>query len=97
VITLDGPLKFVHVAAAAVWLGSNAMTVALRAPAIRSRDVPRAVLLVRETDRVQLALVPPAVLLLLVAGICLVLEGGWGFDRFFVVFGRADVLSSLRS
>lgn len=93
-ITLYSVLKFAHIVGAAVWLGSNATTVALRALAVRSREVPRTLQLVRETDRIQIALVSPALGLLIGAGIWLVLEGGWGFDRFFVVFGLAAVAAS---
>jgi uncharacterized membrane protein len=93
-ITLYGVLKFVHVLGASVWLGSNATTVALRALAVRSGDVRRTLHLVRDTDRIQMVLVSPAVGLLIGAGIWLVLEGGWGFDRFFVVFGLAAVGAS---
>jgi hypothetical protein len=76
VITVYGVLKFLHVLGASVWLGSNATTVALRALALRSREVSGTLVLVRETDRVQIALVSPAVGLLIGTGIWLVLEGG---------------------
>ncbi len=90
-ITLYGVLKFVHVVGAAIWLGSNATTVALRALVMRTQDVRRTLWLVRETDRIQVMLVSPAFLALIGTGIWLVLEGGWGFDRLFVAVGLAAV------
>lgn len=93
-ITLYGVLKFVHVLGAAIWLGSNATTVALRALAMRSPHVRRTLWLVRETDRIQVMLVSPAFLALIGTGIWLVLEGGWGFDRLFVIVGLAAVAAS---
>ncbi len=93
VITLYGVLKFLHILGAAIWLGSNATTVALRALAVRTGEQIRTLVLIRETDRIQLALVSPAVGLLIGTGIWLVLEGGWGFDRFFV-FGLSGVAAS---
>ncbi len=80
-ITFHGLLKFIHILAAATWLGSSAMTIALRAAAVRAGDYGRAAVLTHETDRIQRALVSPAVGLLIGSGIWLVLEGGWGFER----------------
>jgi uncharacterized membrane protein len=91
VITLYGVLKFVHVVGAAIWLGSNATTVALRALVMRGPDVKRTLWLVRETHRIQTMLISPALVALIGTGIWLVLEGGWGFDRLFVVFGLVAV------
>lgn len=88
-ITLYGVLLFLHVLGAAVWFGGEVMMLGLRALALRSGDRARAVALVRDTDRLNMLVVSPAVGVLLGAGIWLVLEGHWGFDRFFVVFGLA--------
>lgn len=87
-------LKFLHVLGASIWLGSNATTVALRALVMRSADVRRTLWLVRETDRIQVMLVSPAFLALIGTGIWLVLDGGWGFDRLFVVVGLSAVAAS---
>lgn len=93
-ITLYGVLKFVHILGAATWLGSNATTVALRALVLRSREVRRTLWLVRATDRIQVLLVSPAFFGLIGTGIWLVLEGGWGFDRLFVIVGLSAVAAS---
>jgi uncharacterized membrane protein len=91
VITLYGVLKFVHVVGAAIWLGSNATTVALRALVMRGHDVKRTLWLVRETHRIQTLLVSPALVALIGTGVWLVVEGGWGFSRLFVVVGLTGV------
>ena len=93
-ITLYGILKSLHVIGAAVWLGSNATTLALRAIALRTGEGVRRLALIRETDRVQMLLVSPAVGLLLGTGIWLVEEGGWGFHPFFVIFGLSGIAAS---
>jgi hypothetical protein len=49
----------------------------------------RAVGLIRDTDRLNIWVITPAVAVLLGAGFWLVLEGQWGFDRFFVIVGLA--------
>jgi uncharacterized membrane protein len=89
VITLYGVLLFLHILGAAVWVGGEAAMVALRAFALRSGDRERTVALVRDTDRLNTLVISPAVGVLLGAGLWLVLEGHWGFDRFFIVFGLA--------
>ena len=68
----------------------------LRALALRSGDHARAVALTRDTDRLNKLVISPAVAVLLGAGFWLVLEGHWGFDSFFVIFGLAGfAVSSL--
>lgn len=93
-ITLYGVLLFLHILGAAVWIGGEAAMIGLRAFAIRSDDRARAVALVRDTDRLNNFVLSPAVGALLGAGIWLVLEGHWGFDRFFVIFGLAGFTAS---
>lgn len=70
------------------------MMFGLRALALRSRDRSRAVALVRDMDRLNVLLILPASAVLLGAGFWLVLEGHWGFDRFFIIFGLAGFAAS---
>lgn len=93
-ITLYSVLLFLHILGAAVWLGGEAMMLGLRALALRSGDRARTLALVRDTDRLNTLVVSPAVGVLLGAGFWLVLEGHWGFDRFFVLFGLAGFAAS---
>jgi uncharacterized membrane protein len=94
VITLYGVLLFLHILGAGVWVGGEAMMFGLRALALRSRDRSRAVALVRDMDRLNVLLILPASAVLLGAGFWLVLEGHWGFDRFFIIFGLAGFAAS---
>lgn len=95
-ITRYDVLIFMHVLGAAVWLGGEAAMFGLRALALRSGDRARAIALIRDTDRLNTLVISPAVGVLLGAGIWLVLDGHWGFDRFFIVFGLAGfAVSSL--
>ena len=93
-ITLYGVLLFLHILGAGVWVGGEAMMFGLRALALRSRDRSRAVALVRDMDRLNVLLILPASAVLLGAGFWLVLEGHWGFDRFFIIFGLAGFAAS---
>ncbi len=45
-------------------------------------------------DRLNVLLILPASAVLLGAGIWLVLEGNWGFDRLFIIFGLAGFAAS---
>jgi uncharacterized membrane protein len=94
VLTLYGVLLFLHILGAVVWLGGEITMFALRALALRSGDRARAFALVRDTDRISSWVIMPAVAVLLGAGFWLVLEGNWGFDRFFVIFGLAGFVVS---
>ena len=93
-ITLYGVLLFLHILGAGVWLGGEAMMLGLRALALRGGDRSRAVALVRDMDRLNVLLILPASAVLLGAGLWLVIEGHWGFDRFFIIFGLAGFAAS---
>ena len=93
-ITLYGVLLFLHILGAGVWVGGEAMMFGLRALALRGGDRSRAVALVRDMDRLNVLLILPASAVLLGAGFWLVLEGHWGFDRFFIIFGLAGFAAS---
>ena len=93
-ITLYGVLLFLHILAAGIWFGGEAVMLGLRALALRSGDRARAVALIRDTDRLNVWVITPAVAVLLGAGFWLVLEGHWGFDEFFVIFGLAGFTAS---
>lgn len=95
-ITLYGVLLFLHVFGAAIWLGGEVVMLALQAIALRSADASRAVALIRDTDRVNVLIILPASMMLLGSGLWLVVDGDWGFDRFFVLFDLAGfVVSSI--
>ena len=93
-VTLYGVLLFLHVLGAGIWVGGETIMFGLRALALRSGDHARAVALTRDTDRLNKLVISPAVAVLLGAGFWLVLEGHWGFSRFFVIFGLAGFAAS---
>jgi uncharacterized membrane protein len=93
-MTLYGVLLFLHILGAAIWLGGEIATFALRSLALRSGDRARTLALVRDTDRLNMFVISPAVAVVLAAGIALVIDGDWGFGRFFVVFGLAGFAAS---
>lgn len=79
-MTLYELLLFVHVLAAATWVGGAAMLKVQSARALRS-DPDRAAELALETERMGTTVLMPASIVLLVAGVWLVFEGDWGFER----------------
>jgi uncharacterized membrane protein len=85
--TLYEALLFAHILGAVVWIGGAAMHVALVALAKRSGNREDVVKLVGWDDRLGLPVYVPAALLVLLAGIGLVEEGGWGWDQPWVIAG----------
>lgn len=85
-MTLYELLLFVHVLAAATWVGGAVMLKAQSARALRS-DPNRAAELALETERVGTTILMPASIVLLVAGLWMVFEGDWGFGPLWVKLG----------
>lgn len=85
-MTLYELLLFVHVLAAATWVGGAVMLKVQSARALRS-DPNRAAELALETERVGTTVLMPASIVLLVAGLWMVFEGDWGFGPLWVKLG----------
>lgn len=85
-MTLYELLLFVHVLAAAVWVGGAVMLKVLTSRALRA-DPDRAAELATETERVGTGVLMPASIVLLVAGLWMVFEGDWGFEPLWVKAG----------
>lgn len=85
--TLYEALLFAHILGAVVWIGGATMHVALVTLAKRSGNREDIVKLVGWDDRLGLPLYVPAALVVLLAGIGLVEEGGWGWDQPWVIAG----------
>ena len=81
-------LLFVHVLAAAVWVGGAVMLKVQSGRALKS-DPDRAAELAVETERVGTSILMPASIVLLVAGLWMVFEGDIGFDPLWVKLGLA--------
>ncbi|MDQ3953696.1 MAG: DUF2269 domain-containing protein [Actinomycetota bacterium] len=85
-MTLYELLLFVHILAAAVWVGGAVMLKVQSAHALKS-DPNRAAELALETERVGTTLLMPASLALLAGGLWLVFEGDWGFGPLWIKLG----------
>jgi uncharacterized membrane protein len=81
---------FVHVAAAIVWVGAAALQVVLGTRVVRAAELSRTLVLVRDAEWTGLHLFLPTNLLVLVSGILLVHESGWGFGTLWVDIGFAS-------
>lgn len=81
-------LKFVHVLAAAVWIGGALM---LKVQTSRALAVnrARAAELATETEQLGTKLLMPASIVLLVSGLWTAFEGGYGLDPLWVKLGLA--------
>ena len=87
-------LLFIHVLAAAVWVGAVVFFVFVLELALRANDRALLLRLIAYDDRLAPILYIPAVILVLTAGIGLVLDGPWSFGDGWVVAGLALVLSA---
>jgi uncharacterized membrane protein len=85
--TLYEALLFLHVIGAIVWIGGAVMHVALMQLAERSGNRAEMVRLLGYDDRLGPLLYVPAGLIVLLAGIGLVLEGGWEWGQAWIVAG----------
>ena len=87
-MTLYELLLFVHVLAAALWVGGVIM-LKIQSDRVLRADPNRAAELAIETERVGTGVIMPASIVLLVAGIWMVFEGDWGFRPLWVKLGLA--------
>ena len=86
----------VHVAAAAVWVGSAFLQALLGLRIGLAPDAERQLGFARDAEWLGMRLYLPASLVTLVFGIPLVQESGWGFSELWIVFGFAAIgLSTL--
>ncbi len=87
-------LLFVHVLAAAVWVGALVFFVFLLEVALRSDDRSLILRMIEYDDRLAPILYIPAVILVLTAGVGLVLDGPWSFTDGWVIAGIVLLLSA---
>lgn len=87
-MTLYEILKFVHVLAAATWVG-GAIILKVQSDRALKADPDRAAELATETERIGNGVLMPASIVLLVSGIWAAFEGGYGFDPLWVKLGLA--------
>jgi len=86
-MTLYELLLFVHVLAAAAWVGAVVFVVLVTELALRANDRSTLVKLVDYDERLAPLLYIPAVLLTLAAGIGLVFDGPWSFGDGWILAG----------
>lgn len=87
-MTLYNLLKFVHVLAAATWVG-GAITLKIQSDRALRSDPDRAAQLASETERVGSTVLMPASIVLLVAGLWMIFESDIGFGPLWVKLGLA--------
>ncbi|MCZ7590563.1 MAG: DUF2269 family protein [Gaiella sp.] len=78
---------FVHVAAAIAWVGAACLQVALGVRVVRAGDPSRTLAFARDAAWTGLRLYLPANLLVLVSGLLLVHEGGFGYGTLWIDVG----------
>jgi uncharacterized membrane protein len=88
-------LKFVHVMAAIVWIGSGVALLTVTAGMIRARDYAGVVALGRQSEKLGTRLFAPSALVTLLAGIAMVLVGGLSFTSTWIVIGFVGVAASI--
>ena len=85
-------LLFVHVLAAMIWLGGATMFHVMVERAAAADDPVRIRGLMGDAEHLAKTYFIPSTLIVLVMGIWLVLEGGWGFEQPFVLGGIAGIV-----
>jgi uncharacterized membrane protein len=88
-------LLFVHVLAAAVWTGGALMSYVLAERMFATTDRTALRNLLDQAEKVGMTYFMPASLTTLVAGILLVLEGGWGWGEVFVSAGLVLIVATI--
>jgi uncharacterized membrane protein len=89
---LYGLLLFVHVFAAATWVGGALMFYVLAESAYGSRDRSTVAGILRLSEKLGMNFFIPFSLLAVIAGILLVIDGAWGWTEPFVLGGLVGVV-----
>ena len=82
-------LKFVHISAAVVWVGGSVALAVMSARVQKNADEQHMIGFARDAEFVGNRIFFPVSMLLLAAGIWMVLEGDWGFDHLWIIWGLA--------
>jgi uncharacterized membrane protein len=77
--------KFIHVLFAVVWVGGALMLQVLAEFALRSTLPGRAAEFAREAEWVGMRVFLPSSIIVLLVGLWLVHDGGWGFGSFWII------------
>ena len=87
-------LLFLHIGAAAIWIGSAFLFFVLLLHAKRSNDPLLAQRLGANIEWLAKRLFIPASLSVLVLGILLTIEGPWSFDQLWILLGLTGMATS---
>jgi uncharacterized membrane protein len=87
-------LLAVHILGAVLWVGGSATLQVMASRVRASEDDARMSAFTRDAEWVGQRLFMPASILVLLAGIGLVTEGGWGFSAPWVVIGLVAIIAS---
>lgn len=87
-------LKFVHVMASIVWIGSGVALLTVTAGMVRARDYAGVAALGRQGEKLGTRLFAPSALLTLLAGVAMVLVGDLSFASTWIVIGLVGVAAS---
>ncbi len=77
----------IHILAAAIWVGGSVMLLSLGAYVRRSEDAVTRVKYTRWTEWIAPRLFAPTLIVLIVAGVLLVEEVGYGYDQTWITLG----------
>jgi len=87
-------LLAVHILGAVIWVG-GATTVQVLTTRIRRADEPAYMArITQDLEKVGQFVFLPSSIIVLLAGIGLVADGGWGFGSFWVLFGLVAIIAS---
>lgn len=86
-VTLYELLLFVHIVGSIVWIGSGTLVHIQAHRADRARDEPGLRRIFQEIGVLSNLVFIPASLVVLVAGLLLVIDGPWSFERLWIVLG----------
>ena len=93
--TLYNLFKFLHVAAVIVWIGGVCTLGLLNLRLSREQDGAMLAALSRQGGFYGRAVLGPAAILTLIAGIATTASAGFGFDTLWIMWGFAGVFASL--
>lgn len=88
-------LKFIHVTAAIIWVGGAIAITVLNARLAREQDQGALVALARQAGFYGQAVLGPAAITTLVAGIATALTVGFPFESLWITWGFAGVFGSI--
>jgi uncharacterized membrane protein len=95
VYTLYNLFKFVHVAAVIVWIGGMVTLGVINVRVTREGDRAALSSLSRQSAFFGSAIIAPAAVTTLIAGIVMVVDGDLGFDTLWIVWGLIVVVASI--